>query len=108
MLQHLIKQQKPAHVVSSPRSQTIAPVIIPEKEKAECETGQKIYVVWDAIGDGRVIGVFSDFGLVKKIHKINPHYYRYYECEFNRPLPIAVEWLNEDEKNQLKLLCSIK
>lgn len=74
----------------------IAPTAMPE-------IGQQLFVVWDAIGDGRVVGVFADEQLAKKLLTVNPFYYRYYRCQFGRPTDDAIGWL--DDKDKAKLAC---
>ena len=63
--------------------------------------GRTFYAVWDAIGDGRLVGVFSSFEMAEKIRLINPHYYRHYKCHLNQPTDLAIAWLEEPERSKL-------
>lgn len=65
------------------------------------KTGQQLFVVWDAIGDGRVVGVFADEKLTKELLSVNPYYYRYYRCQFGQPTDDAIGWLDECGKSRL-------
>lgn len=68
-------------------------------------TGDKeLFVVWDAIGDGRVVGVFSKESLAVEIREINPYYFRYYRCRLDLPAENELEWLDDDQKWQLERL----
>ncbi|MDD3147284.1 MAG: GNAT family N-acetyltransferase [Candidatus Riflebacteria bacterium] len=63
-------------------------------------------MVWDALGDGRVVGVFDNEELVKKILAVNPYYYRFYRCVFGQPTTQAIDWLDETQRHELeKVLC---
>lgn len=66
---------------------------------------QELFVVWDALGDGRLVGVFSSESQAIAIQKLNPFYYRYYRCFKGEPTEIAIHWLEEPAKQQLKDLC---
>ena len=73
-----------------------------ETAEPEQESGD-LFILWDAIGDGRVIGVFENAELAEEIRLINPYYYRYYRCKLNSPTDYGLEWL--DEKQRWKLQC---
>ncbi|NCB39265.1 MAG: hypothetical protein EOM80_10880 [Erysipelotrichia bacterium] len=64
-----------------------------------------LFVIWDAIGDGRLVGVFTDEKQVKQIIKLNPNYYRYYHCIPGQPTEYALSWLDETRRIFLKTLC---
>lgn len=69
-------------------------------------SGQReVFVAWDALGDGRLIGVFTEEAQVKEIMKINPFYYRYYKCLTGEPTPLALHWLDEEGKAKLLKVC---
>jgi len=63
--------------------------------------GQPIFVVWDAIGDGRVVGVFDSEEFARELLSVNPHYYRYYRCHFGQPTPDAISWLDQEARYHL-------
>jgi len=64
-----------------------------------------LFVVWDALGDGRAVGVFESEDLVRQILAINPYYYRYYRCKPGQATKTALEWLDEKQRcDLLKLL----
>ncbi len=65
------------------------------------DAGQELYVVWDALGDGRVVGIFDNEELVRQILAINPFYYRFYRCKPGKPTKLALEWLDENQRRQL-------
>ncbi|MBU1109420.1 MAG: N-acetyltransferase [Candidatus Riflebacteria bacterium] len=65
------------------------------------ESGQQLFVVWDAIGDGRLVGVFDNELLAREILSVNSHYYRYYRCQFGHPTADAIDWLDQEGKAHL-------
>ncbi|GAB4267703.1 MAG: hypothetical protein Kow0029_02390 [Candidatus Rifleibacteriota bacterium] len=65
----------------------------------------KLFIVWDALGNGRLVGAFSSEEKVKEILKINPHYYRYYVCEPDKPTITAIDWLDAKHKAKLLGIC---
>lgn len=81
----------------------------PEIDKA-CQAltpttgGKELFVVWDAIGDGRVVGVFSKESVAEEIREINPYYFRYYRCRLDFPTENEIEWLDDDQKWKLERL----
>lgn len=64
----------------------------------------ELFVVWDAIGDGRLLGVFADEKIAEEIRQINPYYFRYYRCQINTPTSYELDWLDEKQKWQLELV----
>ena len=56
-----------------------------------------LFVVWDALGDGRAVGIFESEDLVRQILAINPFYYRYYRCKPGQATQTALEWLDEKQ-----------
>ncbi len=90
----------------------------PQPEKAEAQSifittpqpssvdGQDLYVVWDALGDGRVVGIFDNEELVRQILAVNPFYYRFYRCKPGKPTRLALEWLDENQRRQLEKVLS--
>ena len=70
------------------------------------KAGQQLFVVWDAIGDGRVVGVFADEKLTKELLSVNPYYYRYYRCQFGQPTDDAIGWLDDNSKARLACIMS--
>lgn len=66
---------------------------------------RELFVAWDALGDGRLIGVFTEEAQVKEIMKINPFYYRYYKCLAGEPTPLALHWLDDEGKARLVKIC---
>lgn len=64
----------------------------------------ELFVVWDAIGDGRLLGVFADEKIAEEIRQINPYYFRYYRCQINTPTSYELDWLDEKQKWQLELI----
>ncbi len=68
------------------------------------DSRQELFVVWDALGDGRVIGVFSDEKIAEEVRQINPCYFRYYRCSLNRPTPYGLEWFDEKQQWQMRLI----
>ena len=63
---------------------------------------RQLYVIWDALGDGRVVGVFDNEELVRKILAINPYYYRYYICTQGEPTRTALDWLDSGQRQKLE------
>ncbi|HNX77335.1 MAG TPA: hypothetical protein PLM07_04460 [Candidatus Rifleibacterium sp.] len=80
---------------------TAAPVIEPDKVGPSGAATQDLYVVWDALGDGRVVGIFDNEPLVRKILAVNPFYYRFYKCRPGEPTRLALEWLDEKQRRAL-------
>ncbi|HNS09716.1 MAG TPA: N-acetyltransferase [Candidatus Ozemobacteraceae bacterium] len=85
--------------------------ITAETETRPTETADRqkydrdLFVVWDALGDGRAVGVFESEDLVRQILAINPYYYRYYRCKPGQATKTALEWLDEKQRcDLLKLL----
>ncbi len=66
-----------------------------QKDKGE------LFVVWDALGDGRAVGIFESEDLVRQILAINPFYYRYYRCKPGQATQTALEWLDEKQRADL-------
>lgn len=74
--------------------------------KDEQKADGHLFVVWDALGDGRAVGVFESEDLVRQILAINPFYYRYYRCKPGQATKTALEWLDEKQRaDLLQLLC---
>lgn len=67
---------------------------------------QELFVVWDAIGDGRLVGVFTDERMVRQIIRVNPNYYRYYRCTPGQPTELALSWLDEARRIFLQTICN--
>ena len=65
------------------------------------KSGQQLFVVWDALGDGRLVGVFDNEALAREILSVNPLYYRYYRCQFGQPTADAIDWLDQEGKTHL-------
>ncbi len=81
----------------SPKSETFdAP---DESKKAD---RQQLYVIWDALGDGRAVGIFDNEELVKKILALNPHYYRSYACIKGELTHTAIEWMHPELRQTLQ------
>lgn len=70
------------------------------------DSTEKLYIVWDALGDGRVVGIFSSEEQVRKIMAVNPFYYRFYTCEPGKPTLSAIDWLDEESQKKLLQICS--
>ncbi len=66
----------------------------------------ELFVVWDALGDGRAVGIFDSEDLVRQILAINPYYYRYYRCKKGQATGTALEWLDEKQRAELLQLLS--
>lgn len=85
---------------------------IPHKDKeisdisCDCQKVKdlKLYVLWDEMGGGRIIGVFTKQETAQKIIDLNPHYYRLAECEPDSVTSDALRWMDEETKNNLKEL----
>ncbi len=77
------------------------------RKKKICEK-ESVYIVWDALGDGRLAGVFHNFSDVEKMLKINPHYYRFYKCHINKVFPDAIGWLDDKQKKELEVAFRLK
>lgn len=78
---------------------------LPETTSQQNGSGE-LFVVWDALGDGRAVGVFESEDLVRQILAINPFYYRYYRCKPGQATQTALEWLDEKQRaDLLQLLC---
>ncbi len=92
--------------VDSDRSTDIS-TITAETETRPTETADRqkddrdLFVVWDALGDGRAVGVFESEDLVRQILAINPYYYRYYRCKPGQATRTALEWLDEKQRCDL-------
>lgn len=96
----------------TPRQYKLPPEFAHEKGQEEkkpasssFESGSKLYVVWDALGDGRLVGVFSSEEKMRKILAINPYYYRFYVCEPELPTLTAIDWLEEKPQDKLLQIC---
>jgi hypothetical protein len=76
----------------------------PEQVSATLNGDKELFVVWDAIGDGRVVGVFSKETLAEEIRAINPYYFRYYRCQLDLPTDYEIEWLDDEQKWKLERL----
>lgn len=74
--------------------------------KDEQEADGVLFVVWDALGDGRAVGIFESEDLVRQILAINPYYYRYYRCKPGQATRTALEWLDEKQRADLLQLLS--
>ncbi len=89
---------------------TDARVKMPDKtEKTDPETSstlptanQEVFVLWDAIGDGRVLGVFTDEATVEELRQVNPYYYRFYRCHIDQATDYGLSWLEKDQKWQFE------
>jgi len=75
---------------------------------AKPEPGQPVFVVWDAIGDGRVVGVFDNEELAQALLSVNPHYYRYYRCRFGQPTDDAVSWLDQTGREHINNIMQLQ
>ena len=80
---------------------TSAPPSEPCEPYTPTTATQDLYVVWDALGDGRVVGIFDNEPLVRKILAVNPFYYRFYKCSPGKPTRLALEWLDEKQRRAL-------
>ncbi len=98
--------------IKTKAQENIIPQASEEKPKPNFEVkipsgSQELLVVWDALGDGRVVGVFDNEKLVKDILAVNPYYYRFYRCVLGQPTPQAIDWLDEKQQRALQqVLCS--
>lgn len=95
---------------SSRRSEPQRPVDQSQHTESVAPAAAKeLFVVWDALGDGRLVGVFTDESLVKEILTVNPFYYRYYRCRPGEPAALALHWLDDTQRSALlKILnCNI-
>lgn len=66
----------------------------------------KLFVVYDEMGSGRLVGVFDTEQKAVEIQSVNLNYYRIVECELNDIQKEALDWLPEQLK--LKLINSQK
>jgi len=66
---------------------------------------KELFVVWDALGDGRLVGVFTSEEQAQQIQHLNPFYYRHYRCYLGEPTDLALHWLEEPARQQLKNFC---
>ncbi|MFZ5951459.1 MAG: hypothetical protein ACOYXC_12190 [Candidatus Rifleibacteriota bacterium] len=78
-------------------SKVEAPVALPS-----FPVNQEVFVLWDALGDGRVLGVFTNEETVEELRRINPYYYRYYRCHLDQATDYGLNWLEKDQKWQLE------
>ncbi|MEW6711249.1 MAG: hypothetical protein AB1403_15585, partial [Candidatus Riflebacteria bacterium] len=62
----------------------------------------EVFVLWDALGDGRVLGVFTDEATVEELRQINPYYYRFYRCRLDQATDYGLNWLEKDQKWQFE------
>lgn len=74
-------------------------------EIASLRPVKEFFVVWDALGDGRLVGVFKTEQQAQDIQKLNPFYYRHYKCYLGEPTDLALHWLDEPAKQKLKDIC---
>jgi len=87
---------------------TAAPLFRADEPTAKPEPGQPVFVVWDAIGDGRVVGVFDNEELARSLLSVNPHYYRYYRCRFGQPTDDAVAWLDQAGREHINNIMQLQ
>lgn len=71
-------------------------------------SNQPIFVVWDAIGDGRVVGVFDNEDFARAVLAVNPLYSRYYRCQFGQPTADAISWLDQEGKSHLESIMQLQ
>ncbi|MFH2006894.1 MAG: hypothetical protein ABI333_09950 [bacterium] len=64
------------------------------------EPTQRLYVVVDTKGSGRVLGVFDSHDRAADIVNRFPSYYKLYECRLNHIDPEVLGWADDDEQRQ--------
>ena len=66
----------------------------------------QVYVVHDAQGAGRVVGVFTDLMKAQAVVRVHPPYYQMVTCETDAVSEIALQWLPTDaQRDELRALC---
>lgn len=109
--QSVISYLQPDKPQNKTTTNTVAPVAPtcqkPSSDTPGLSTEKELFVVWDAIGDGRLVGVFADEALVKDILAISPFYYRSYQCHLGQPTPLALHWLDDSQRQALESLLNI-
>ena len=61
----------------------------------------KLWVVTDAMGAGRVIGVFDSQALAERIARADPAYCAVHPCELNLPDDEALAWAQSEGRSAL-------
>lgn len=64
----------------------------------------KLFVVYDEMGNGRLVGVFDSENKAIEIQNINLNYYRIVECELNEISKEALEWLTENQRKKVEAI----
>jgi len=68
-----------------------------------------VYVVYDAGGAGRVVGVFRSPYRANSVVAINPAYYRVTQCRLDDVTDAAFEWLESlQQRDQLERLRALR
>ncbi len=107
LLKFFISYLAPAQKQKTKADET-TPSLRTDEPAAKPEPGQPVFVVWDAIGDGRVVGVFDNEELARALLSVNPHYYRYYRCRFGQPTADAVAWLDQAGREHINNIMQLQ
>ncbi|RCK79431.1 MAG: hypothetical protein OZSIB_0071 [Candidatus Ozemobacter sibiricus] len=91
--------QPPAHhATAAPLAASeTAPPPAPSPAPAQLSiqtSGQEWFVVWDAIGDGQLVGIFQDRRTAEALANVNPWYYKVIPAPANLVRRSALEWLD--------------
>ncbi|NLI79551.1 MAG: hypothetical protein GX442_24295 [Candidatus Riflebacteria bacterium] len=73
----------------------------PHPEATGRHTVGEWYVVWDAIGDGQLVGIFEDRRVADALVRVNPWYYKVIPTPANLARRSAVEWLDAPQQQAI-------
>ena len=63
---------------------------------------ERLYVIYDTGGAGRLVGVFDDPARANAVAGANPAYFRLTPCTPNTITAAALDWANADVRRSLE------
>ncbi len=64
-------------------------------------------MVWDAIGDGQLVGIFDDRRVAEALVRVNPWYYKIIPTPANLARRSAIEWLDAPQQKAISQIAGL-